>query len=259
MTDALDLTVRLAAVGIVISSLETVVDRRAFGDAGPFAAGIFRVLRGVNAPRLLSDSRNLTTLALALLAGAALLATLGSGHAAGRGSLVLVAVSTTVLRWRRVVGSDGAEQLNSIILISATLAFVPVADDWRVGAAVLFIAAQATLAYVTAGTAKLVSPVWRGGLALPAIVNTRIHGTPLAARLLSRHQRLGTLVGWFVILFEVLFVAVYFAPEPLAAGILFAGVSFHAGCAVIMGLNGFLWAFPATYACVWAARDALSG
>ena len=35
------------------------------------------------------------------------------------------------------------------------------------------------------------------------------------------------------------------------------GLAFHLGCAVLMGLNSFLWAFPAAYPCVLASREIL--
>jgi hypothetical protein len=36
------------------------------------------------------------------------------------------------------------------------------------------------------------------------------------------------------------------------------GVAFHLGCAVVMGLNNFLWAFIATYPALLFAADWLA-
>lgn len=36
------------------------------------------------------------------------------------------------------------------------------------------------------------------------------------------------------------------------------GLMFHLGCAGLMGLTSFVWAFPATCACVLAARASLT-
>ena len=37
------------------------------------------------------------------------------------------------------------------------------------------------------------------------------------------------------------------------------GLTFHVGCAALMGLNSFAWAFPATYTCLFAIRAYLLG
>jgi hypothetical protein len=62
-----------------------------------------------------------------------------------------------------------------------------------------------------------------------------------------------------VILFEVSFPLVLVAPPAIAVAALGVGLTFHLSCAVLMGLNSFVWPFPATYACVLAARGILVG
>lgn len=259
MTDALEVTVRVAGIGIALASIESIVDRHSFRSGGPFSNAVFAVLRGRQVPGLLSRPSYVVVMIVVQLVAVLMLVVLGPLDLVGRIALAVVTVTTIALRWRRVVGSDGAEQLNAIVLVSATLAFVPMADDWRATAATVFVALQAVLAYLTAGVAKLSSPIWRAGAAVPAIVGTRIHGIPSASRALSAHRGAAVLASWAVIMFEVAFPLVLLSPEPIALGILGLGVTFHVGCALIMGLNGFLWAFPATYACVWALRGAIVG
>jgi len=123
--------------------------------------------------------------------------------------------------------------------------------------AVIFIAAQLALSYVAAGIFKLISPVWRSGEALPGILNTYGHGVAWASHVVGRRKWIGFAAGWLVMLFELIFPIVFVAPPSLVAVLLAAGFAFHLGCAVLMGLNSFLWPFPATYACVLATREIL--
>ncbi len=58
--------------------------------------------------------------------------------------------------------------------------------------------------------------------------------------------------------FELTFVVALVTPLPVVIVLLGAGVAFHVGCAVLTGLNSFVWAFPATYACVWWATQRTS-
>jgi hypothetical protein len=66
-------------------------------------------------------------------------------------------------------------------------------------------------------------------------------------------------LGWSVMLFEAVFPALLLAPYPVALAAAMVGVGFHVGCAVLMGLNSFPWAFPATYLCLFAVRAHLMG
>jgi hypothetical protein len=259
MADALDIAVRLVAVGLAITGIELIADRRAFAPGGPFGTRVFAALRGARPPRLLAGPRAVTTVATVQVLAAIVLVALGPLVAAGRWSLVVVGVTTTLVRRRRIIGGDGAEQMSDIVIISAILALLPWPGDTRVTLAVAFIAAQGVLSYFVAGVAKLVSPVWRSGEALPAIVGTYNHGLTSVSHLLERRPVLGLVLGWTVILFEVLFPVVLFAPTSVTLAALGTGVIFHVGCALLMGLNSFVWPFPATYACVLAVRQFFVG
>jgi hypothetical protein len=171
------------------------------------------------------------------------------------GPLLLIAafLATTLVRWRRHTGGDGAEQMALIVLAAVGLAIFPWPSSGRMAAATTFIAAQLILSYVTGGVAKLVSSTWRDGSALPAILSTYSHGDPVAAQLLHKDIRLAQLACWTIISFECLFPFLVFGPSWLAALALVCGLGFHVACAVLMGLNSFLWTFPATYPCVLAA------
>src|SRR5262245_63328048 len=101
--------------------------------------------------------------------------------------------------------------------------------------------------------------MWRSGTALSAILGTASHGQEWAARTLRDHPRISMGLTWSVILLEVMFPLLLVGPLPLAFAVLTAGLLFHIGCAVLMGLNSFVWAFPATYPCLLVARAQLVG
>lgn len=253
---ALEATVRLAAVGVGLTGMELVADRRAFGSRGPFSADVVATIRGGPAWSLVGPTTVVAIASLQIVA-AAILVILGPLYLIGQLALPTATITSMALRWRRSLGGDGAEQLTIIILVAATLAFVPITSPDRAALAVAFVAAQSSLAYVTAGVAKLVSPVWRGGGALPAILATYGHGHAWAASMLKAHPTVGTLLGWGVMLFEALFPFLLLGPYEVALATAMVGVSFHLTCAVLMGLNSFPWAFPATYICLFAVRTYL--
>jgi hypothetical protein len=170
----------------------------------------------------------------------------------GQLALTLLLTSALLLRWRRKLGGDGAEQMALIALIAAALAVFPYPSPVRVTLAVLFIAAQACLSYLTSGVAKLISPLWRSGDALPQIVGTYAHGSPAFARLIQRHPLLGFIGSWGIIIYECSFPILIWGPDWLLYVVLALGVFFHFSCAIFMGLNSFLWSFPSTYICIIA-------
>jgi hypothetical protein len=249
----LDLTVRVAAVGVALTGLELIADRRAFGPRGPFSAVVVATIIGAPPWSLVGPTAVVFVACLQVVA-AGLLVVVGPLQPVGQVALFLATVTSMALRWRRSLGGDGAEQLTVIVMIAAILAFVPVVSADRSALAVAFIAGQAVLAYVTAGVAKLRSPVWRGGDALAGILATYGHGNAWAARLLNARPKLGLALGWSVMLFEVLFPFLLLGPDAVAVSATMIGVAFHLACAVLMGLNSFPWAFLATYFCLFAVR-----
>jgi hypothetical protein len=255
---ALDITTRLVAIGCLVSAVELFTVRRQFTEGGPFAAGTAGLFRRRLTMLCLIDRALVWLLAVQAGAGAVLALT-GPFSLPGRLALLCLATSLGAVRWRRHTGGDGAEQLAMLVLIAAGLAVLPYPADGRVMMAAVFIAAQVSLAYVTAGIAKLASGIWRDGAALPAIFSTNTHGHPLAAALLANHGGLARAGSWGVIVFECAFPLLFLGPSWLALGFLAVGLAFHAGCALLMGLNSFLWSFPATYPCVFVVAVAVSG
>lgn len=249
---ALELTTRIAAGGQALSTLELLWMRHHFDHQGIFSLGAVSPFHRRQGALRVVDRYLKVLLGLQLAASVALVL-LGPFSSAGHLLLAFVFLAAMTIRWRRHVGGDGAEQISAIVFAAVGLAVLPWPAIDRMAAAATFIAAQVSLSYWTAGIAKIISPAWRDGSALPAILSTDGHGHPLAARLLSQHSNVARFLSWSVIVFECLFPLLIFGPSWLVVPTLICGFAFHVGCAVLMGLNSFLWSFPATYPCVIAA------
>lgn len=247
---ALDVACRAscAALGIGLIEYLTVFDR-IFGVRGPFSGAVTTVLGAPRFPRLLlgGDMRHIVVVgAIACLLGTIL----GPYGPVGRVAVPVALVCVALIKLRRVMAGDGAEQLAVLTLFATCVAVLPRADHTATTLAVWFVGGQTILSYATAGIAKVISPTWRGGGALPLIMGSEAHGQPWAATLLNAHPALGRLLTRSVILFECVFPLIMVAPKGVAIGLLVVGVVFHVGCAVSMGLNTFLLAFPGSYICV---------
>lgn len=252
LQSALDLTTRVVACGQALSALELLWIRHHFERQGVFSLGtISSFHRHPTALRVI-DRYVFLLLGLQLTASTALVV-FGPFSPSGRLLLTLAFLAATISRWRRHIGGDGAEQMTAIVFAAVSLAVLPWPSSNRMVAATTFIAAQVGLSYVTAGVAKLISATWRDGSALSAILSTHSHGHPWAARFMHRHVRLAQLVAWTIIIFECLFPLLVLGPSWLVVLTLICGFAFHVGCAVLMGLNSFLWSFPAAYPCVIVA------
>lgn len=161
--------------------------------------------------------------------------------------LIATAVATQLVMIKRHhLTIDGSDQMSLVVLMACLLGRIG-ADAVSLRAAVSFLAAELTLSYFVAGVSKATSSYWRSGSALTIIAQTRMYGHPLVARVLRTHPALGRAAGRSVLVWESLFLLTLTAPLPVALAVLAAGVAFHVGCAAVMGLNRFVWAFAASY------------
>jgi hypothetical protein len=247
---ALSVAFRTSLAALAVGFVEQlVVYDRAFGSRGPFSPAMADIFRRVGARNAWLSRLLPFVLVTGAVAGLVGVVT-GPYALAGRISGVSVLCCVAVTRLRRVTASDGAEQMAILTLIATCLAVVPSLNRGSITVAVWFIAGQAVLSYVTAGVTKVVSPTWMGGGAIPLIMGSESHGQPWAAAIFDAYPGVGRLLTRSVVVFECLFPLVLIAPPPVTFGLLVLGFSFHLGCAVAMGLNAFLLAFPGSYVCV---------
>jgi hypothetical protein len=188
--------------------------------------------------------------ALRLAAAVGLIAALAGGS--GRAALTLVvAVTTAAIALRSPFGLDGSDQMAAFVF--GTLALARLVPTPAVESAFLAVVAlQACLAYFTAGAAKLSSPIWRSGTAIPGITSTRMYGSLAAAALVRDRPWLWLTLAWSVILTECAFPLAVVSPMPVTLTLLAGGIAFHLMSGVVMGLNTFIWSFLSTYpAILW--------
>lgn len=244
----------IAAVGILINSLEYLYAAYTFGASGVYSWKVMRVrFAGVFGRRLegLMDAafKRLDVRAVLVVRMAStVVAVLSPIDSLAFGVAMWTLLSSSlVFNLRRVIGDDGSDQMLSIIVLTLTLCAGPQGTPLTHEVALWSLALQACLSYCAAGIAKLISPQWRGGDAIFKIFNTVTYGSEPVARFLSHTHRLNFFLCWTVMVVESAFPLCLVLPVPLALAFLAWGAVFHLGNAVIMGLNVFFWAFLATY------------
>lgn len=153
---------------------------------------------------------------------------------------------------RHRVGQDGSRHMAVIVLLY--LVVVTNIPSTRLLEIVApgYVAAQLVVAYFFSGFGKLVSPMWRRGDAFRRIISTKDYGNSAVYEILARHPAASYIVGWVVILCELMFVGLIFVgvtlvPADYAYHIVAFGVIFHGVIAVVMGLNLFFFSFLAAY------------
>lgn len=113
-----------------------------------------------------------------------------------------------------------------------------------------YLAVQLVLSYFMSGWVKVVNPAWRSGEALVDVFAWSAYPVAESLRAYARSPRLLFVMGWAVMIFELLFPLALLHPVTLAGALVIAAV-FHATNACLFGLNRFLWAWLAAYPALW--------
>jgi hypothetical protein len=165
--------------------------------------------------------------------------------------VILLSVTSLYVGWVKIVGADGADQMTLLVVTSLGLALAAGGSNDILTLTLMFIAAEAVLAYTTAGIAKLVSPEWRSGVAVGRIVDTVSYGRSEIAAQLKRRPLITRALTWGTIAFELAMPLVFIMPDCGVVTLLVVALCFHVSCAFIMGLNDFVWAFASTFPAIW--------
>jgi hypothetical protein len=161
---------------------------------------------------------------------------------------ITVLLLTTIFLQRRLpYGTSGADQMAGIITVALFIGLVFPGTLFAAQASAWFIAAQATLAYLSSGLSKAFSHSWRSGRSLFLILNTELFGNRTLLRFFEKRPALASIVNWLVIPGWLIFPSVYIIPSPYNLIILCFTGSMHVAIALAMRLNGFPWFFIATY------------
>lgn len=238
---------RLAGLAAFVNAVELLVMRRDFSATGVWRADTLAPEWG--ALRFLANARLFVALAALQVVAAISLMLTDNTQTGAIAALVLAATTLhAAARFRGTVngGSDG--MLFTVLGALAIAQWESAPELVREGA-VLYVAAQLTLSYVRAGLVKVRERSWwngealRGFLALPAYgVPSWMPRSPIALRLAS--------VG--VMGFECLAPIAWLSPIWCAV-VLTIAVGFHAGAAIVFGLNRFLLAWGAAMPALWYA------
>jgi hypothetical protein len=83
---------------------------------------------------------------------------------------------------------DGADQINIVTLITISICFAinSTPEIKRIG--IIFLGGHLGFAYFVSGFAKLISPVWRNGLAAEGVLTTASYGSGLSQELVKKKQ-----------------------------------------------------------------------
>ncbi|WP_326584639.1 hypothetical protein OG889_40365 [Streptomyces sp. NBC_00481] len=254
---------KLTAVGAAIGALEQIARSRELDDKGIFAWPLhrtrYRSSGSFPQKQLLGILKYPNVVAIPsarLLAAGRLL--LGNPGQRERALLLAVLTAGGVgMNARHHYGNDGSDQMAQVTFTVSLLAKAFPNDSRAREACLRFVAFQACVSYASAGTVKLVSPMWRNGSAVTGIFRTQSYGDATIYELLKRYPALSVALAWTVILGELAFPLVLVAPRPVARGMLAMGTVFHLANGKFMGLNRFIWAFSGTYPAVAHVSRAL--
>jgi hypothetical protein len=262
IVEAAGLIQMLVSIGLIVDSCERLASKGDYSDGGPLAARIitdatFGRSRAVRLVRrwICNDAafRGVLIGRVALLAAA--LAP-GIGLYTRAALLGLVFATNMLTAARGMFGGDGSDQMDHILVagLVATFLLEPAGYGW-IG--IGFIATQSLLSYAASGFAKLSSPMWREGLAVPFILRTTTFGIPGVNQLFVNRPSVGTVASRGVIAFECLFPLVLLLPRPGMLAMLGLGAVMHLSIAIVMGLNKFLLSWLATYPAIVVCYDLL--
>jgi hypothetical protein len=247
---------RIGGVALVLNSLEELSLLRDFQPGGRYDANVMTVgLRGSDTGLVRTMAVRVEplvgALALRLACGITLIA-LAQVYEAMTIAWVIAAATTFYFRWRhRFGGEDGGDQMLSIMSATFTLCLALGFGNGVLEAGVLFMGAQAILAYTTAGIAKLASAQWRSGMAMRGILSTRTYGMRSLATVVQKWPALAYVLCWGTISLETAFVVAPMLPQQALLVLVAVAAMFHVAVAIAMGLNGFVWSFVATYPAIF--------
>jgi hypothetical protein len=250
--------VTIGGIGMAITTLEHLANLRDFRRGGIFDWRILREWYVTRAPRPLARAADLVLdypgvhwlLALRLAALAVLMALPLRGPVFTAASLALAA-TTWLMSYRNPFGTDGADQMSSILVTVLALHGLVPDDAFVSRAGLVFLGGQAVFSYLTAGVSKLWAPKWKDGSAIAGIMNTVAYGNRFLAVRLQHTPLLNRLLCWNVTVMESTFPLAVVAGEPALLVYMAWGIGFHAFSAAGMGLNCFLWAFTAAYPAIF--------
>lgn len=257
-------TEQIAGIGIGLSSVEYLVKPRQFRPDGLLSWELGRTkYRWTTSSKLdkitpLFNVPGVQGLIAARLLSSAALVLPGTSNKTRAAAASTLAGTNWMLHIRNSYGSDGTDHMTTLLCAAIAASKAVPHDSKAREVCTMFIAAQSALAYAASGLCKLTSPYWRDGSAMRGVFRTKTFGHKQLGELFKRHPLLSKCTAWGTIGGELLFPLVLVSSRPVAKAMLSAGISFHIGNGVFMGLGRFIWTFGATYPSVMHHSKSLS-
>lgn len=247
----------IAAIGVLISSLEFMTRPDLLASSSLLSWPVIRLARRSTSHGRLGKAADffLTSPVLQWLFGARALAAAmlivvpacirvpAPAHVLLLG---VVVAGGAIRSLRAPFGGEGSDEVSQIVLTTLLLVSLrPTPMAMQIG--LWLIALQACLAYFVSGIYKITAPMWLDGTALTGVLRTRSYGNRTLAAWFAARPTTARWVSRGLSLSETLFPLVLLAPSSFLPYFLAWGVAFHLTCAVVMGLDCFVWAFVASY------------
>ncbi len=248
-TDSLHVVEVITAAGAAISSLELFCIPKALKDDGLLSwrvqrlrhATVMSLCQNLCLDALLRFPGVLMLIGLRLLSVALLFSCVVSGISTCAALVMLVFINF-LITIRNSNSNDGSDQMASIIILSSAIAEF-IATTMAKSVALIFIAAQASLAYGTSGFLKACAAGWYDGSFVLEILGTSSYGNEFLLRLLQRHKSIVRFLGRGVVYCDCAMSLAMLLPPPVCVILLIIALIFHISVAYVMGLNTFLWSF----------------
>ncbi len=146
--------------------------------------------------------------------------------------------------------NGGSDKMTMLILTCLSLAHLAPTPFWQ-EMALSYLAVQLVLSYFVSGWIKVINPEWQRGEALRDVFRFSAYPVSEGLRGLADHPRFLFVMGWAVVLFELVFPLSLLHPVALKLA-LFAAAGFHFSNACFFGLNRFFWIWICAYpALIW--------
>lgn len=146
--------------------------------------------------------------------------------------------------------NGGSDKMTLLILTCLSLAYLAPSAYWQ-EMAVSYLAIQLVLSYFVSGWIKVINPEWQHGRALRDVFRFSAYPVSESLRSWADRPKLLLVMGWAVMVFELVFPLSLLHPVALKLALLCAA-GFHFSNACFFGLNRFFWIWLCAYpALIW--------
>ncbi len=239
---------QLTALALLIQSVELLTVRHAMSGAGVWNWSLLRAEYSALPTPITSlldkllGYPQIVMLVIVQLLGAVLLTL--SPHPL-LNCLLTASALLICVRWRGTF-NGGSDYMTLLLLLVVTVArLAPDNPQVQLGC-LWYIALQLCASYFIAGVVKVRRPRWRDGSALPALFALPQYRASWLSQKLLRHPILSFALSWTILVFELAFPLALLNQQS-SFTFLTVAFLFHLTNAAVLGLNRFLWIWPAAY------------